>query len=98
MPRRLFLILVLLAGYAAPVYPGPWRAVENNVFGWQLMTPDERIEHQRRLRGFDAYEACSAYVAAHHAELQARADRAGLVLSPRRQSVCDQLRAEGRLK
>lgn len=95
---RVLFLLMLFATHAAPANAGPWRAAEGNVVGWQLMTPDERIEHQRRLRGFDDYGECVAYVAAHHAELAARAERAGVVLATRRQSVCDQLRAEGRLK
>lgn len=29
---------------------GPWRAHEGNSPGWRLLTPAERVEHQRRLR------------------------------------------------
>lgn len=91
----LLLILALLAPSAAA---GPWRAEEGNVSGWQLMSPAERVEHQRRLRGFTRYEDCRAYQEAHHAAMAARAGAAGVVLTPRAQTACDQLRARGRLK
>jgi hypothetical protein len=77
---------------------GPWRAAEQNSHGWQLMTPDERIEHQRRMRSFGTYDECKAYQAAHHARMAERARRAGTTLTPREQSGCDQLQARGRLK
>lgn len=92
------LALIAFAGWFCPAVAGPWRAGEGNVSGWQWMSPDERVEHQRRLRTFDSHEACAAYVAAHHAVLEARARRAGVRLEPHQQTVCDQLRAEGRLR
>lgn len=94
---RPFCLMVLLA-VQLPVHAGPWRAGEQNVYGWQLMTPDERIEHQRRLRSFTSYDDCRAYQQAHHAEMAERARAAGVVLSPRRQSACEQLRAQERLQ
>lgn len=92
------LCLLLLLAVHVPVLAGPWRAAERNVYGWKLMTPDERVEHQRRLRGFTAYEDCRAYQAAHHAEMAERARAAGVVLTPRRQAACEELRAQGRLQ
>lgn len=89
----LAVVLVLPAMVAA----GPWRASEENVRGWQFMTPEERIEHQRRLRSFQTYEECKAYQQQHHARMQERARQAGVVLTPREQSACDQMRARGRL-
>ena len=88
-------VLLLLAGVCAA---GPWRAAEQNSYGWQFMTPDERVEHQRRLRGFDSYEGCKTYQAEHHARMAARAARQGIELQPKAHSACDQLRARGQFK
>jgi len=91
-------VFIVLFGCVSLAFAGPWRAVEQNVYGWQLMTSDERLEHQRHLRGFESYDDCQAYQFAHHAQLEARARRRGVVLTPRAESVCERLRAEGRLK
>ncbi|MBL8394621.1 MAG: hypothetical protein JNK99_07715 [Candidatus Accumulibacter sp.] len=76
---------------------GPWRADTGNTSGWQLMTPDERIEHQRRMRSFATYDDCKEYQARQHAEMVERARRAGIVLQPRQESACERLRARSRL-
>ncbi|MGE0311701.1 MAG: hypothetical protein AB7P21_08820 [Lautropia sp.] len=90
--------LALLCLAAAPATAGPWRANERNVVGWQFMTPDERIEHQRRLRSLRSLEACRAYLAAHHALMAQRAREAGKTLTPAAESVCDRLKAQGLLE
>lgn len=77
---------------------GPWRATERNSYGWQYMTPNERVEHQRQLRSFRSYDECRAYQREHHALMAERAGRAGKVLTPKGSSVCDRLRAQGRLQ
>ncbi|PMS23942.1 hypothetical protein C0Z18_01975 [Trinickia dabaoshanensis] len=87
------LFIVLTAARA-----GPWHAASPNTYGWRLMTPQEREEHQRRMRGFTAYEECKAYQAKHHALMAERAQQAGLRLAPRPDSGCEQLRARGRLQ
>lgn len=91
----LFVVLVLRASLAEA---GPWRATEANSYGWPFMTPDERIEHQRRMRSFQSYEACKTYQAEHHALMAERARQSGVTLTPKAQSACDQLRAKGRLQ
>lgn len=94
-PGPLFAALLLAA---APCAAGPWRADAHNSYGWQFMTPDERVEHQRRIRSFTSYAECKAYQAEHHAQLEERARQAGVTLTPKTESVCETLRAEGRLK
>ena len=88
----------LLLTLAATAHAGPWRADPDNSRGWELMSPAERIEHQRRLRSFTDYEACQAYQQAHHAQMDARAQAAGRSLRPRARSPCDDLRERGDLK
>ncbi len=91
----LYFSLLLQPSIAAA---GPWRAVESNSYGWQFMTTEERIEHQRRMRAFQTYEECKAYQAEHHSLMEERARQSGGVLTPKAQSGCDQMRARGRLK
>ena len=89
-------LLLTLAG--ATAHAGPWRADPDNSRGWELMSPAERIEHQRRLRSFTDYEACRAYQQAHHARMEARAQAEGRSLKPRARSPCDDLRERGDLR
>lgn len=97
MTMRLAAGLACLA-LAAPSFGGPWRAEGGNTDGWQFMTPDERIEHQRQMRSFSSYADCKAYQAEHHARMAERARRAGVELQARDESGCEQLRARGRLR
>lgn len=48
--------------------------------GWALMTPQERAEHQSRMRSFQDYDECQAYLAQHHARMQSRAQEQGTQL------------------
>ena len=77
---------------------GPWHAVGQNTSGWQFMTPDERIEHQRRMRSFKTYEECSAYQSEHHARMAERARQGGVILERKTESACEQLRLKGYFK
>ena len=95
---RLPLAGLLLSVVVSTGHAGPWRADPDNSRGWELMSPAERIEHQRRLRSFTDYEACRAYQQAHHAQMEARAQAAGRSLRPRARSPCDDLRERGDLK
>lgn len=56
------------------------------MYGWSLMTPQERTEHQQKMRSFDDYATCTAYVAEHRTLMQARAKEKGIALpaAPRR--------------
>lgn len=76
----------------------PWHAAGQNTAGWQFMTPNERVEHQRRMRSFERYEDCRAYQAEHHALMAERAKKAGVTLEQRQNSGCEQLRSRGELQ
>lgn len=89
-------LLALLVSGA--VLADPWRAASGNSYGWELMTPAERIEHQQRMRGFSTYAECRAYQVGHHERMEQRAREQRVTLTPREHSGCDQLRARGRLK
>lgn len=89
-------ILVSLA--AAAQEHGPWRASERNTRGWQLMTPEERVEHQARIRGFKTYDECRDYQAKHHQMMEERARQRGATLPPSRRELCGHLRPAGNEK
>ncbi|MCK7475139.1 MAG: hypothetical protein MZV49_20125 [Rhodopseudomonas palustris] len=57
---------------------GPWRADQGNTRGWDLMSLEERIAHQARVRGFTDYQARLAYRTEHHQLMQQRAAARGL--------------------
>ncbi len=56
------------------------------------MTPQERIEHQARVRGFTDYDACEAYRRQHHELMAERARQRGLSLGEGGRDFCDHLR------
>jgi len=85
--------LALLAGLVGAEAEGPWRAGEGNTRGWQLMSPQERIEHQARVRGFTDYETCQAYRARHHDLMVQRAQQRGLELPESHWEFCDRLKS-----
>lgn len=70
---------------------GPWRASEGNTSGWQYMTPEERVEHQARIRSFRRYEDCVAYRQQHHQQMAERARAQGEVLRQGRREICAHL-------
>jgi len=83
--------IILHAGGGPPAAAGPWRADQGNTRGWDLMTPQERIEHQARVRGFTDYAACRAYQLQHHQEMAERARQRGLSLPGSGRDICDHL-------
>ena len=87
--RSAFLITVILLGTVAA---GPWRADERNTRGWDLMTPQERIDHQARVRGFTDYQSCQAYRTQHHALMAERARQRGLNLPESGRDFCERLK------
>lgn len=94
MPRRwlrLLLLYVLFTWPACGFARGPWRASEQNTQGWRLMSAEERIEHQAKVRSFKSYEECQVYRVEHHREMEERAKALGLELHPGREDICDHL-------
>ncbi|MDO8989823.1 MAG: hypothetical protein Q7U91_09335 [Sideroxyarcus sp.] len=87
---QLFIVALLFAGPA--LARGPWHASEKNTRGWQLMTPEERIEHQSKIRGFKKYEDCHAYQLDHHRLMEARAKQRGVALPAGGRDICEYLK------
>jgi len=51
-----------------------------DVYGWQLMTPDERAEHRAKMRSHKTHEEREAYRMEHHKKMQERARKKGVTL------------------
>ncbi|WP_322515673.1 hypothetical protein SR870_22285 [Rhodopseudomonas palustris] len=90
-------LIVLLGGTAVQAvsdaaHAAPWRADEGNTRGWMLMSPQERIAHQARVRGFTDYDSCEAYRAEHHALMVQRARERGLDLPGGHWDFCSRLK------
>jgi hypothetical protein len=83
-------VLLLVVGSAMP--RGPWRASESNTRGWALMSPQERIEHQARIRNFVTPAECEAYQAEHRRDMEARAAQLNKQLQGGGRDFCEHLR------
>ena len=91
-------LIVALFATAAMAKPWRWSGNQKNTAGWQLMTPEERIEHQTKLRGFTEYNSCKEYVDEHHKKMEERAKEKGVAVPVMRQNPCDTMKAKGILK
>lgn len=71
------LVAVLLGavGSTGSLAAGLWRADAGNTEGWREMSPAERVEHQRRMRGAGSYQECEAYQSAQRRRVRERAGR-----------------------
>ena len=77
---------------------GPWHATDRNTLGWHSLSPGERIEYQRHLRGLETVEQCNAYLAQHNKRIRERRRSATATPETAIESACDQLKARGKLK
>ena len=71
---------------------GPWRASETNTRGWELMTPEERIEHQSKIRGFATLDECRKYQLSHHQLMEERTRQRGMALPGGGRDICEHLK------
>ena len=78
-----------------PMMGGP-RVGADVTPGWAMMTPDERREHQEKMRGFKDQQACQAYMEDFHKKMQERAKQQGKTLPFQGPGPgCDFLRKQG---
>ncbi len=75
-----------------------WTCDQYNTVGWQLMTPEERKEHQARLSNFTGYNSCKEYVDTHNKKMEERAGKKSVVLPKMKENPCDTMKAKGILK
>lgn len=108
----LFVAVMMTAGAQAQPGPGMggmgpgmggggpgagWRAGQGNTPGFALMSQQERIDHQNRMRSMRSYDECVAYVGEHHALMATRAQEKGIALQPPR-NPCDMMKSRGRIQ
>jgi hypothetical protein len=91
-------VALLLTAAAEAWAEGPWRADASNTAGWLSMSPTERVEHQRRMRGFRSLGECAAYQDAQHRRWREHGKRAEAPRSEVPADGCAQLRARGQLR
>jgi len=90
---------VILSTSGLALARGPWATNQGNTWGWQLMTPAERAEHQTKMRSFKTYDECKAYQQEHHTQMEARAKEKGVTLPTMGSGYgCDNMKARGFLK
>ena len=53
---------------------------QEQVYGWQLMTPEEREQHRAKMRSFKTEEEREQYRLEHHKEMQERARERGVTI------------------
>ncbi len=94
------LALCLGLGTGQALARGPWAMNQGNTWGYSLMTPQERTEHQTKMRSFKTYDECKAYEAEHHQQMEARAKERGVTMKPMGSGTygCDNMKAQGYLK
>lgn len=55
---------------------------QKRVFGWDLMTPEERAQHRETMRNMKTEEEREAYRMEHHKRMMERAKQKGVELPP----------------
>lgn len=65
-------------------------------YGLELMTPEERTAHRNQMMSLKTLDECNGYLAAHHAEMVARATAKGITLPGPRVNACERMQARGR--
>lgn len=93
-----WLLVLAMAATTAGAARRLWHASAGNTAGWADMTPQERIDHQQRLRGFTRHADCVAYEAAQRQRVRERVRRRGGAWPEQPPSACDELRARGALR
>lgn len=75
-----------------------YRLNSGNVYGWQLMSAEERSAHQQKMHSMKTYDECKAYQEQHHTEMEARAKEQGKTLPAPGHNGCNQMKARGFFK
>ena len=56
------------------------QAQDKMIYGWQLMTVEERAQHRAKMQSFNTEKEREAYRKEHHKEMQARAKARGVTI------------------
>jgi hypothetical protein len=74
------------------------RFAQNNTGVWSLMTPEERIANQNKMRAVKTYDECKLLQTEQRTLMEARAKEKGVTLPTPRQDGCDNMKARGFIK
>jgi hypothetical protein len=91
-------LTIFLTVSAAIAGPSRWSGNQKNTAGWQLMSEEERGQHQTKLRSFTEYALCKEYVDEHHKKMEERAKEKGVDMPVMRHNPCDAMKGRGQLK
>lgn len=73
-------------------------ASSNTTPGWALMTADERVAFQTRMRDVKTYDECVQTQTDHRGLMEVRAKEKSVSLRTPRQNICDNLKARGQIQ
>ncbi|OYW36771.1 MAG: hypothetical protein B7Z35_11725 [Hydrogenophilales bacterium 12-61-10] len=80
MASSLLLAIAPIFAADAPAKIQAQTQAQEQIYGSQLMTPQERAEHQTKMRNAKTNEAREQIRAQHHKEMQVRAKQQGVTL------------------
>jgi len=75
----IFCFVWLFIGVSLAADP-PQVQPQGRAFGWNLMTPEERVEHRAKMRSFTTKEEREQYRIEHHKKMQERMKERGVTL------------------
>jgi hypothetical protein len=78
MNRRIALVVFAVSLLTLGAMPSG--KAEQTVYGWQLMSEQERAEHRNKMRSFQTEQQREAYRMEHHKRMQKRAQERGMTL------------------
>ena len=91
-------LAITLAASSSFAHQWPWSCNQENTYGWHLMTPEERKEHQAKLAGFTEYKVCREYIDLHQKKMEERAKDEAVTLPVIDINPCDEMKSRGTLK
>ena len=80
MKRRTFTLLLSAISMSTLLNITPVSAADEPVYGYQLMTEQERAEHRAKMQSFQTEQEREAYRQQHHKMMQERARAQGITL------------------
>ena len=80
MKRRIYVTLFSAISIIMLMHVTPTTIADETVYGYQLMTEQERAEHRAKMRSFKTEAEREAYRRQHHEMMQERARAQGVTL------------------
>ena len=71
---------LVLAGVLSLLVPGYVAVADEQVYGWQLMSEQERVEHRNKMQSMKTEQEREQYRLEHHKKMQDRARAQGKTL------------------